>query len=152
MSRSYVQRFPVPPWRYRSQRGRGYVAHRWFYRTLLGGLGRSWRTFCLIFSLSFFYFEFLSILSRFRRGFGRVLGRQNGKKIEIFCVFWDMHLETLFFVNFCVIFVKNDGETHMEFCLFFHILFYYLFAQFAVSLNARNQKNQNFLQGKFIFL
>ena len=128
----------------KSQRGRGYVAHRWFYRTLLGGLGRSWRTFCLIFSLSFFYFEFLLILSRFRRGFGRVLGRQNGKKIEIFGVFWDMHLETLFFVNFCVIFVKNDGEKHMEFSLFLNMLLHHLFARFAVFRNARNLKNSDF--------
>ena len=46
-----------------------------------GGLGRSWRTFCIIFSLSFFTLIFYQIKSRFRRGFGRVLGGQNGKKI-----------------------------------------------------------------------
>ena len=58
----------------KSQRGRGYVAHRWFYRTLLGGLGRSWRTFCLIFSLSFFtliFIDFISISEGVWEGFGR---------------------------------------------------------------------------------
>ena len=76
------------------------------------------------------------------------MGGQNGKKIEIFDVFWGMHLETLFLVNFCVIFVKNDGEKHMEFSLFFNMLFHHLFAKFAVFCNARNLKNSDFPLGK----
>ena len=118
-------------------------------------LGGSWALLAHIlphFFAFFFYFDFLSILSRFRRGFGRVLGGQNGKKIEIFGVFWGMHLETLFLVNFCVIFVKNDGEKHMEFSLFLNMLLHHLFAKFAVFRNARNLKNSDFPQGKHIFL
>ena len=110
-------------------------------------LGGSWALLAHIlphFFAFFFYFDFLLILSRFRRGFGRVLGGQNGKKIEILGVFWGMHLETLFFVNFCVIFVKNDGEKHMEFSLFLNMLLHHLFAKFAVFRNARNLKNSDF--------
>ena len=59
-----------------------------------------------------------------------------------------MHLETLFLVNFCVIFVKNDGEKHMEFSLFLNMLFHHLFAKFAVFRNARNLKNSDFPPGK----
>ena len=52
-------------------------------------LGGSWALLAHIlhnFFAFFFYFDFLSILSRFRRGFGKVLGGQNGKKIR-FLVF-----------------------------------------------------------------
>ena len=55
-----------------------------------------------------------------------------------------MHLETLFLVNFCVIFVKNDGEKHMDFSLFLNMLLHHLFAKFAVFRNARNLKNSDF--------
>ena len=34
---------------------------------------------------------------------------------------------------------------------FFNMLLYYLFAEFAVSLNARNLKNRDFPSGKCIF-
>ena len=61
------------------------------------GLGRSWRSFCLIFSPSFL----TSIFHRFFLDFGRVLGGQSGPKIEIFAIFLDMLVETLFLVEFC---------------------------------------------------
>ena len=75
---------------------------------------------------------------------GRVLGGQNGPKIEIFGVFFGMLFETLFLVNFCLIFEKIDDEKHMEFCLFFNRLFYHLFVQFNAFLDARNLKNSDF--------
>ena len=50
-------------------------------------LGRSWRSFRLIFSLSLLASIFHRFFSRFWRGFGRVLGGQNGPK-SIFWVFW----------------------------------------------------------------
>ena len=53
--------------------------------------------------------DFSSIFFRFRRGFGRVLGSQNGPKIDIFGIFLDMLVETLFLVEFCYIFDKIDG-------------------------------------------
>ena len=56
-----------------------------------------------------------------------------------------MHLETLFLVNFCMIFAKNDGEKRMEFALFFDMLFHYVFAKFAVFHKARNLKISDFL-------
>ena len=61
------------------------------------GLGRSWHSFCLIFSPSFL----TSIFHRFFLDFGRVLGGQCGPKIEIFAIFLDMLVETLFLVEFC---------------------------------------------------
>ena len=64
---------------------------------LWGGLGRSWRSFCLIFSPSFL----TSIFHRFFLDFGRVLGGQSGPKIEIFAIFLDMLVETLFLVEIC---------------------------------------------------
>jgi hypothetical protein len=81
------------------------------------------------------------------------LGGQSGQNIEIFVVFWGMHLETLFFgVNYCMIFVNIDGEKHMECSLFFNMLFHHLFAKFAVFRNARNLKTSDFSSRKCIFL
>ena len=74
-------------------------------------LGRSWRSFCLIFSPSFL----TSIFHRFLLDFGRVLGGQSGPKIEIFAIFLDMLVETSFLVEFCQIFDKIDGEKHRDF-------------------------------------
>ena len=100
----------------KSQRGRGYVAGRWFQRTLLGGLGRSWRTFCLIFSLSFFYFEFLSILSRFRRGFGSVLGEPMAKKLRFLVFFgiciWKPYFSWIFAWSLLKTMAKNIWNFH----------------------------------------
>ena len=74
------------------------------------------------------------------------MGGPNGPKIEIFAVFWAMRVDTLFLVNFCMIFVKNDGEKRMEFSLFFdNMLFHYVFAKFAVFCNARNLEISDFL-------
>ena len=70
MSISYAQRFPVPPWRYRSQRGRGYVAHGRLQYTLLGG---SWAVLALIFPYFFafvFNIDFLSIFLDFQEVLG----------------------------------------------------------------------------------
>ena len=72
------------------------------------------------------------------------MGSQNRPKIVIFAVFWGMRLETLFLVNFCMIFVKNDGEKRMDFSLFFDMLSHYVFAKFAVFRKARNLKISDF--------
>ena len=71
-------------------------------RTLSGALGVH---FCLINSLSFL----TSIFHRFFLDFGRVFGARNGFKIEIFGIFLDMLVETLFLVEFWYIFDKIDG-------------------------------------------
>ena len=67
-------------------------------RTLSGALGAH---FCLIFSLSFLTSIFHRFFVDFGRGFGRVLGFQNGPKIEIFGIFLDLLVEILFLVEFC---------------------------------------------------
>ena len=66
--------------------------------------------------------------------FGRVLGGQNGGKIDIFDIFGGMVVETLFLVNFCLIFEKIDDENIWNFnclligcfiiCLFNSMLFF----------------------------
>ena len=58
--------------------------------------------------------------------------------------FLGMLLETLFLVEISGIFHKNDGEKHMEFSLFFDMLFHYVFAKFAVFHKARNLKISDF--------
>ena len=63
----------------------------------------SWALLALILPHFFafvFNIDFSSNFLRFRRGFGRVLGGQNGPKIEIFGIFLDVLVETLFFVDF----------------------------------------------------
>ena len=79
------------------------------------GLGRSWRSFCLLFSPSFFtlifYRYFLiseGVLGRFREA--KVI-----EKSRFGMFFWDMLLETSFSNNFCWIFEKFDDEKHVEF-------------------------------------
>ena len=71
----------------------------------LGGLlGGSWTLLGLILPRFFafvFNFDFLSIFFRFWMGFESVLGGQNGRKIEIFGIFLNMLVETLFLVEIC---------------------------------------------------
>ena len=74
------------------------------------------------------------------------------RKIEIFGVFVGILFETLFLVNFCLIFEKIDDEKHMEFCLSFNRLFDHLFVQFDAFLYSRNLENNDFLQGNCNFL
>ena len=67
-------------------------------------LGGSWTLLGLILPRFFafvFNFDFLSIFFRFWMGFESVLGGQNGQKIEIFGIFLDMLVETLFLVEIC---------------------------------------------------
>ena len=59
-----------------------------------------------------------------------------------------MLFETLFLVNFCLIFEKIDDEKHMEFCLFFNRLFCHLFVQFDAFLYVRNPQKYRFFLGK----
>ena len=77
-----------------------------------GGLGRagqnlenwSWTLLGLILPRFFAFvlnFDVLSIFFRFWMGFESVLGGQNGRKIEIFGIFLDMLVETLFLVEIC---------------------------------------------------
>ena len=65
--------------------------------------------FLPLFFISVFNINFSSIFSRFQRGFGKVLGSQNGWKINILAIFLDTLFETLIFVEFCSIFAKIDG-------------------------------------------
>ena len=66
---------------------------------------------------------------------GKVLGGQNGQKIEILRVLEGMFFETLFLVEFCLIFDKIDGEKNIDFKFFFCVIF-------CVFSNARDLKNR----------
>ena len=72
---------------------------------VLGALGAHFASFFVF----VFYIDFSSIFFGFWRGFGRVLGGQNGPKIEIFGIFSDMLVETLFLVEFHEISDQIDG-------------------------------------------
>ena len=76
--------------------------------------------------------------------FGRILGGQSGPKIEIFAIFLDMLVETLFFVEICWIFDKIDGSKHRDFRCISNASFHQLLLESADLLNARNLKNSDF--------
>ena len=87
--------------------------------------GGSWTLLGLILPRFFafvFNFDFLSIFFRFWRGFESVLGGQNGRKIEIFVIFLDMPAETLFLIDFCLIFGKIDDEKPVDCSRFFCVM------------------------------
>ena len=109
-----------------------------------GGLGRSWRSFRLIISLSLLASIFQRFFYRFWSGFGRVLGCQSGRKIEILGVFGSILFDTLFSIDFRVIFEKIGAEKHMKFRLFFNELVSYTFAEIAVFHNAGILKISDF--------
>ena len=71
-----------------------------------GGLGRSWRSFCLIFSALLFK----SIFHGFFLDFGRVLGGQNGPKIEIFAIFWICLWRIYFWSNFVRFLIRSMAK------------------------------------------
>ena len=71
---------------------------------LLDVFGSSWARSCFLREVS-------SILDRFRRGFGRVLGARDEAKIDMFGVLF----ETLCSSEFCKLFDKIEGEKHMVF-------------------------------------
>ena len=86
---------------YKSSKGQGGSCACHISLVLLGG---SWTLLGLILPRFFafvFNFDFLSIFFRFWMGFESVLGGQNGRKIEIFGIFLDMLVETLFLVEIC---------------------------------------------------
>ena len=56
-------------------------------------------------------------------GFGRVLGGPKGRKIEILGGFLDILFESIILVKIYLILNKIDGETHIDFVLFFVLLF-----------------------------
>ena len=70
-----------------------------------------------------FLLDFSSILEGFWKGFGRVLGGPKGRKIEILDGFLNMLFEPIILVKIYLIFNKIDGEKHMDFVLFFVLLF-----------------------------
>ena len=85
-------------------------------------------------------------------GFGRALGGQSGRNIDILGVSGRIFLDTLFSIDFHVIFEKTDEGKHMKFRLFFNRLFFYMFAEIAVFHNAGILKISDFLEGKSLFL
>ncbi len=72
--------------------------------TLSWVLFRSKTDFFRIFFEVNFLYEFWMDFYRFWKDFGRVLGGQNHRKIEIFGIFLDMLVETSILVEFRLIF------------------------------------------------
>ena len=72
------------------------------------------------------------------------LGGQSGRKIEILGVSGSILFDTLFSIDFRVIFEKIDEGKHMKFRLFFNRLFFYMFAEIAVFHNAGILKISDF--------
>ena len=97
------------------------------------------------FFASVFYIDFSLIFSRFRKGFGKDLGGQNGRKIEILTVFGNMLFETLILVEFCLSFDKIEGEKNAVFLVVFCVIF-------GVFSNARNLKNRAPVEARAQFL
>ena len=80
------------------------------------------------------------------------MGGQSGRNIDILGVSGRIFLDTLFSIDFRIIFEKIDEEKHMKFRLFFNRLFFYMFAEIAVFHNAGILKISDFLMGKSLFL
>ena len=91
--------------------------------------------------------EILSILEGFWEGFGR----PKRSKIDILSVLGRIFFDTLFSIDFCVIFEKTDEEKHMKFRLFFNRLFSYMLAEIAVFHNAGILKISDFPWGNHYF-
>ena len=80
------------------------------------------------------------------------MGGQSGRNIDILGVFGRIFLDTLFSIDFRVIFEKIDEGKHMKFRLFFNRLFSNMFAEIAVFHNAGILKISDFAWGKSLFL
>ena len=117
-----------------------------------GGLGRSWRSFCLIFSLSFL----TSIFHRFFLDFGGAWeGFWKAQTIEKsrFSVFFGVCFwRPYFWAKFRGISTK-DGEKHMEFYLFFshHCYFIICLLNLLFPLKLETLKLVIFLLGNACF-
>ena len=82
-------------------------------------------------------------------GFGRVLGGQNGPKIEILGDFWGMFFETSILVEFCLIFGKNDSEKHVDFWLFFMLFFVFFRTLETLKIVLPSRRELNFYKIAF---
>ena len=90
---------------------------------VLGALGDHFAPFFRIRFQHRFFIDFF----RFRKGFGRVLGGQNGQKIEILEVFLDVLVETLFLVDFSRFLIKSMAKNMLFFCYF--VCYFVCFSQ-----------------------
>ena len=72
-------------------------------------------------------------------GFGRILGSQNRRKNEIWCVSGDMMFETLILVEFGLIFNEIAGEKHITFWLSLvsFLMFFLTFESLKIMLPSR---------------
>ena len=90
---------------------------------VLGALGDHFAPFFRIRFQHRFFIDFF----RFWKGFGRVLGGQNGRKIEILEVFLDVLVETLFLVDFSRFLIKSMAKNVLFFCYF--VCYFVCFSQ-----------------------
>ena len=90
---------------------------------VLGAFGDHFAPFFRIRFQHRFFIDFF----RFWKGFGRVLGGQNGRKIEILEVFLDVLVETLFLVDFSRFLIKSMAKNVLFFCYF--VCYFVCFSQ-----------------------
>ena len=81
---------------------------------VLGAFGDHFAPFFRIRFQHRFFIDFF----RFWKGFGRVLGGQDGRKTEILEVFLDVLVETLFLVDFSRFLIKSMAKNVLFFCYF----------------------------------
>ena len=76
-------------------------------------------------------------------GFGRILGGQNRRKNEIWCVSGDMMFETLILVEFGFTFNEIAGEKHITFWLSLvsFLMFFLTFETLKIVLPSRRELN-----------
>ena len=123
-----------------------FIARSW------GGLGRSWRSFCLIFSPSFL----TSIFHRFFLDFGRVLGgfweAKMVPKSRFLVFFWICLWRPYFWSNFVRFLIKSMVKNIGIFGGFSTRRFINCFLNLLISSMLETWKLVIFLKGKCIFL
>ena len=112
---------------------------------VLGTSGATWVRSCIRWTICF---NFATISG----GFGRVWEGQNDQKIEILVVFGGMLLETLFLVDFCWIFDKNDREKHMDFLLYLALFFVFFLTLETLKIVLLSRRELNFYKIPFFEL
>ena len=83
-----------------------------------GALGRSWRSFCFIFSFFFLHRCFIDLFVILNGGLGGIWDAKTVEKSIFWAVFGNMLFETLILVEFCLIFGKPMAHNTLNYCCF----------------------------------
>ena len=108
-----------------------------------GGLGRSWRSFCLIFSPSFLKSIFHGLFVHFGGIWGGFREAKLVEKLRFWAFGEDMMFETLILVEFCLSFDKIEGEKNavclVVFCVILGV--FLTLETFKIVLPSRRELN-----------